>query len=167
MIQRKRKICSQCGKPEFLFSGGFCRTCWGINKAKLATLRPKWTPSTSGQRKSVIQAPTPIKKRSTKEDERLREYNKRMKEIEDSTPNKVCHFCSKAIEGEWDRHHLFGRTGESVYNTDDIVFVHRKCHTEYHSFSVEKLSWHRAWMGKLLWEDRAQLYNKERGKYEK
>ena len=90
-----------------------------------------------------------------------------MKEMEKATPDKVCYFCSKKIEGEWDPHHLMGREGVLLYDTHNVVFVHRVCHTEYHSLDVERIPWHRAWLGKLLWDDRAMLYNKEREKYEK
>lgn len=52
----------------------------------------------------------------------------------------ICFFCNKKIQGIPDWHHLDGREEDKLTDTDKLVFVHRKCHSNIHNMSYDHLS---------------------------
>lgn len=145
MIKRKKKICKSCGKPEYIFSGGLCRQCWGLEQ----TLK-NW----------ASKAPRrPIRYKSEKRKEEEKEYKRICKEMDTVKPH-MCFFCGWEIKGRVDHHHLKGKVGGDYLDKRYIVKAHRKCHSEFHSLPVDKMWWFDAFLFRLKQVD-FDLFQKE------
>lgn len=176
MIPRKRRACAGCNTPQFIFSNNLCSNCYGRNRAKLERLTPKWGVDAPGERKSLKRAqkplktiPKPIKPRSDRRKLEEMRYKAICLEIDAEAKESgdlKCWFCGKDVE-DAQHHHAYGRVGNKLVEKKDIHRVHPLCHDQYHHSPVESIPWHRGFMGKLLWEDMALLYNIEREKYNK
>ena len=129
----------------------------------------KWAPSTFKQRKSKNRAQKPIKRRSDKR--KLEEMKYRVVCLEIDTEAREskrmgCYFCGRDVE-DAEHHHLKGRDGDLLTEKKYIKRVHHKCHHEYHSLPVEKISWHPHFMDTLLNDGEDMLWSIEREKYNK
>jgi len=86
----------------------------------------------------------PIRKVSIKRKELMDTYIDLKEEIiAEYKKNGIynCQFCGKKFEDDdiVDIHHLLGRQESKLTDKKDLILVHRQCHTEYHSFTVEQL----------------------------
>jgi hypothetical protein len=141
----------------------------GLNKAKLATSKPKWAQGTSEQRKSSQQPKKAIKPRSDKRRLEEQEYKRICDEIDAEameTKQMRCYFCSKDVE-DAEHHHLKGRDGDLLTDRRYIKRVHSQCHFDYHNTPVKKIKWFAGYLATLQWAGEAMLYNREREKYRK
>lgn len=103
MIPRKLKQCKTCGTPQYLFSGGDCRDCWGKNKSQ--------------EQPKAVKVYSTIKPVSDKKLVELAEYRK----IRDKwlIENPFCEVCGTPYN--LSVHHKAGRTGKLL--TDIRYFM--------------------------------------------
>jgi hypothetical protein len=87
---------------------------------------------------------TPIRRRSKKESERLRRYD-RARTIVMETANGMCEAVTNRCMGPAGQvHHRRGRDGELVDDLDNLLAVCYACHDYIHSHPHE--SYERGWM---------------------
>ncbi len=101
-IKRKKKKCSGCDLPKYLFGNGLCKFCYNLERAKKA--RPK-------KRKR-------IKKVSAKYRQTLKEYSPKRKKFLDEKP-----FCEVRLENCTNRseviHHKKGKHSKELYLNEE------------------------------------------------
>lgn len=156
MIKRKKKVCVDCGEERYIFSKGRCELC-----ARKASYKAPNRPIQPLSRKSNGKIPLRTKKRSEQE----KTYRLICEEM-DKVKVKTCFFCGDEIEGRPDHHHLIGRDGDALTLRKYIVHAHRKCHDEYHTVSVKKITWFLDFINRLSDLD-VGLAEKEMEKYNK
>lgn len=106
MIERKKKKCISCGRTEYLFSRGRCKSC---------TLREE----------RYTLKKTKISPISQKEKERKKLYKILRKDYLKEHPK--CEICGNEA-GEI--HHKSGRIGENLFN--HFMAICRNCHVKIH-----------------------------------
>ena len=161
MIEPKKKICSKCGTPQYLFSGGMCRYCWGVSKMNA----PK--PPHDGTAPPIkYKIPNRTKKRKDQELEYSILCGIIDTEAKESGKWK-CFFCDGKIKGtKADHHHLLGREGDALIRKENIVIAHRNCHAQYHQRSIHDIHWYVDWLERIQ-ISHPWLYEKELIKYNK
>lgn len=107
MIKRKKKVCNECGKEDYIFSKGRCKPC-----AQKSYGKPK-------AKKKFI---APISKGQA---DRLAVYRKRKHKFMKANP--YCKVCGKDAT---DLHHIKGRIGKDLIDVDNFLAVCRGCHTK-------------------------------------
>ena len=165
MIEPKKKMCSECGTPQYLFSGGLCRYCWGKAQMDINSKAPK-KPYKSIKPKSYS-IPSSTVKRAKME----REYNiikGKMKSEARRNPDARCFFCNGRFKSSnpIDCHHLDGRVENKLTDVKGLVLVHRNCHAQYHNNPIERIKWYEEWMERIALSH-PTLYDKESNKYDK
>jgi len=142
------KTCKSEGCHFPVFSKGLCRSHWGKQHGK------------------------PISQTSVKREGQLKQYSTRKSTFIDKATNKgkgklFCGFCRQRIYADPDIHHTMGRDDETLLYEEYWHVAHRKCHTEYHSLSIKKISWWALYMHWLLKNMPDEVYQKELKKTEK
>lgn len=165
MIERKKKNCKECGTPQFIFSNGMCRMCWGKNHimSNKAPQRP-YKPLSPVKRYNI---PKKTKKRLNQE----KEYSIICGMLDDEAKASgkwMCWFCGNKFRLDYspDHHHVYGRENDALLNKNDIKLVHRRCHDQYHHSPVGKIKWFSSWLDRICHEN-YKLYEKEVYKYQK
>lgn len=108
MIERKKKICKSCQTSQFLFSKGFCGTCWAKNYKK------------------------PIKKVSEGQKELNQLYSIVAKKFKEDNP-----ICQAKLQGcthnTTDCHHIVSRSDKSkMLDTSNFMALCSNCHRFAH-----------------------------------
>ena len=158
------KTCKAPGCRYPVFSHGYCRVHQWMRKDEKHLMKA----SKQRSRKKWANIPSVSKKRS----KQLKSYSELCEEMDKrAVANKeyVCFFCGGEVEGRADHHHLNGKENQRLTNDKYLVLAHRKCHSDYHSLSVEKLmkkDWYEGFLDRLLTKSRF-LYRKEIIKQEK
>lgn len=121
MIKHKKKVCSSCGKEDYLFGYTLCKYCYNKKKfqEKLAKKKLKSTPKK-----------TKIKQVSEKRKESLNEYNKVKAEYFREHPCcevglPGCYTCDERVRT---LHHKKGRIGELLTNKEFFLTACISCH---------------------------------------
>jgi ribosomal protein L37E len=161
MIERRKKICSVCGKESYIFSKGRCKSCSQKAYAKTAQNRSETTVKPLS-RKSNGKIPLRTKKRSTQENE----YKKICDQMDARPGKKICFFCGEEIKGKADHHHLDGRRGDRLIDRKYIVHAHRECHAIYHDQSMKNIPWMMGFINRLSDID-VELAERIMNKYDK
>ena len=91
---------------------------------------------------------TPIKRRSKKESERLRRYDRARQIVMESAQGMCEAGTNNCVGPAGQVHHRKGRDGELVDNLDYLLAVCYACHDYIHSHPHE--SYERGWMVKRL-----------------
>ena len=171
MIKRKLKICKVCGEPKYLFSKGMCRYCYNKEMLKQRDVRSIPVKRPESPVKPLSTKSNRIHPLSPKRANTNQEYNaivKKMKDDAREDKDAVCFFCGGHFKERSviDCHHIFGREGEKLVDRENLVLVHRECHSKYHSLSVHKINWYPEWLERIKDTD-PKLYEKEIIKYNK
>jgi hypothetical protein len=153
MIERKRKICSGCGTPQYIFSNKKCLHCYNLSKMEAPSVRkiplyPSENTSQSSYKAITNKSGRYIPPRTNKRLSEEKEY-KEWIAIMDADKNKYCFFCGEKMSKAEDHHHLAGRDGGLLTEKRYIVHAHRECHREYHDMPVDKLPWFDGFLNRL------------------
>ena len=165
MIERKKKICKECGTPQYIFSKGLCRRCWGKSQKQPLSLRQTpYKPLSPVKRYN-------IPKRTPKRLNQEREYSIICEVIDREAKESgqwKCWFCGGEFRKDYkpDHHHVNGRDGDQLTMKKGIKLAHRSCHKSYHDRPVAKIRWFNDWLERMRYE-RPDLYEKEKLKLEK
>lgn len=132
------KLCINCKKYP-VFGGGYCKYCQYLR---------------TDIKKTIKASNKPIKNSSKKRKEQLDTYNQLKKEalyMARKQPKSRCFFCDKEFEIDYmpDWHHLIGKENEKLTDVENLVFVHRDCHTLYHALPVDKITQYDWYIGFL------------------
>ena len=79
-------------------------------------------------------------------------YVKACKIVDSDSRKRNCIFCGRPILGPADHHHTEGREGDNLCDAEKLYRAHRKCHNEYHHFSVSSLlggEWYRSFLRRI------------------
>jgi len=171
MIKRKKKTCKGCQKERILFGRGLCPTCYRIEMAKKARLKPPKPRSPSkganvppNRDRPQNRAYAPLNRMSDKRKREGSLYLEICKEMDKISPH-TCFFCGKEIKGRPDHHHLSGRQ-ENYLKEEWIVKAHGKCHRQYHDDPVESMDFFESFLLRLK-KKNFQLYQRELYKLDK
>jgi hypothetical protein len=166
VIKRKRKICKGCNTPQYIFSGGYCQTCWAKqniqSRAPQRRIERRSPPQGS---KPPLKARKPLKQRSDKREGQETEYRKLIKEIDRKAKEgkrMECFFCGRAVENA-EHHHLKGREEDLLLEEKYIVRVHSSCHWDFHHAPIKQMTWFIAYLCRLAELDE-RLYHRERAR---
>lgn len=105
MIKRKKKVCTECGNEDYIFSKGRCKPCAQKSYSKPKS-KKKWiAPISKGQA------------------DRLAVYRKKKDRFMKANPN--CKVCGK---NEITLHHMKGRIGDNLIDESTFLAVCFECH---------------------------------------
>ena len=146
MIKKKKGICKNCSREEYIIGIGLCLRCHTKQKniEKLAKLKdtPQARHSASKPLSRSKGKIVPLRTQSRLKQEI--QYKKVCDEIDNEKRLAKafnCFFCGEPINGSREHHHLQGRTGANLVNKKYIVLSHHQCHFDYHNISVKKIKW--------------------------
>jgi hypothetical protein len=153
------KICKVEGCDQNVFGSGYCK--------RHQYLRDDIV-------KSIKTLNKPIRKLSVKRKKQMDTYIELKAEIIAEAKRDglyLCRFCGKRFEDTdtVEIHHLLGRIEDKLIDKKDLILVHRQCHTEYHSLTVEQLyrtEWYR-WFLMGLHYISPEAYKKEQRRINK
>jgi hypothetical protein len=151
-------VCKSCGYEKLIVNKthGLCQTC---NKKRLASQSPQKHSEGTSKKKSI--RPYKAKKMSYSANKRakaeaLYEKNKRDKKqwLIDNKKYQ-CFFCNAKLIPEDESvscHHILGRTGDLLFEWDNLSFAHTGCHMDYHRKDADhlvKLKWYHYFLDRI------------------
>jgi len=142
-IKRVRKICSGCGTPQYIFSKGLCRYCWGKAQLNINSKAPQ-----PKQNRIKPKSYTNIPHRTDKRLNEEKEYRKIIARM-DKQKNIHCFFCGEKMGKPEQHHHLNGRDNDHLTEEKYIVHVHSRCHSFYHDSSTVYMRWFDGYLERL------------------
>ena len=161
IITPKKKTCKGCDTPQYIFSKGLCKNCWGRMQSQNKPIEGRNKAVQPLSRKSGYKIPPRTKKRSEQE----KSYSKIVEKM-NKDKVKVCFFCGEVMKKPEDHHHVAGRWGQDLLYEKLIVHAHRECHANYHDLPVSKLPWFMDYLNRLSDID-TDLAGREMEKYKK
>ena len=157
---KDRKRCKVDGCDAYIFSHGYCKYHYNLNKGAKPIKR---TPIKKNQKS--------IRRVSEKKKNELELYKQAKENIRNKLIAKKkfkCFFSNEDLPLDYNRfHHLKGRVGKLLYDENNLVPAIDEYHLKYHDLSVEKLQeewWYNIFLENLKKKDNS-LYEKEINKY--
>jgi hypothetical protein len=159
---KNRKRCKINGCESYIFSHGYCKFHFNINKGA----KPVKRVATKKRQKTI---------RRISDKKRTEEilYNQAKENIRNELLEKgefKCFFSNKDLPSDYNLfHHLKGRVGTLVYDEEFMVPALNEYHLKYHDLSVAKLQkeeWYNIFLENLKTKN-IVLYEKEINKRNK
>jgi len=138
MIPRKRKVCKGCNTPQYLFSGGLCRNCWGGRPSK-ASRSPIRVPIY--RRSNMRGSKVPLKGKKPNLSTRwgfTKQYPMFVSIWVKMDRPRVCPISNKKLDSYWGTDqftwcfaHILPKSTHPLYklNPDNIMVIHPEAHT--------------------------------------